>query len=279
MARLTKKRKAELLKEYPDPDAIGRAFAQDFIDARIEDEQAGYKHVLTQDELNYLLEVLPSLVHNEEELEGYNRHVRLRHALVKLINTWRTYFYLFSTKNYTLLYYMQGVSIGFQALNFTKDVPDDFKKLCEKELKNMSDNLNEVWEEFQFAIKALYYADFIIVTLEEEFGLDFTVMRPNIALYEENFKGVQEHATETLNILEKYKKNPHIKGKIHFISARSEELKTIQEADINTLKITLDKKMIIQKLLEKQGVDVRFIDDALEIVDNGGRNEENCIKR
>jgi len=267
LARLTKKRKAELLKEYPDPDAIGRAFAQDFIDARIEDQQAGYKHALNQDELNYLREVLPSLVHNEEENIAYNRYIWLRQALIKLINSWRFYFELFLVGYYTILYHTQGVSIGFKALNFAKDVPDDFKKLCEKELKSMSDNLNNgVWETFRFATKALYYADFIMVTLGEEFGLDFTVMRPNIALYEENFNEVQERATETLNVLEKYKKNSHIKGKIYFVSTRAEMLKTIQEADINTLKITSDKKEIIKSIFETEYAREETIDKTMGLL-------------
>ena len=267
MARLTKKRKAELLKQYPDADAIGRAFAQDFIDARAEDEQAGYKHALTQDELNYLHEVLPSLVHNDEEKRiAYNRYIWLRQALIKLINSWRFYFELFSAGYYTILYHTQGVRIGFQALNFAKDVPDEFTKLCERSLKNMSKNLNSVWETFQFATKALYYADFIMVTLEEEFGLDFTVMRPNITLYEENFKEVQECATETLNILEKYKRNPHIKDKIFFVSKRSKELKTIQEADINTLKITADKQEIIKGIFKTEYAREETIDKTMGLL-------------
>lgn len=266
MARLTKKRKSELLKEYPDPDAIGRAFAQDFIDARIEDEQAGYKHALTQDELNYLREVLPSLVHNEEERIAYNRYIWLRQALIKLINSWRTYFELFSAGYYTILYHTQGVSIGFRALNFAKDVPDDFKKICDTALQNMSDGLSEVWETFQFATKALYYADFIMVTLGETFDLDFTVMRPNIAMYEEEFKDVQKRATETLNILEKYKRNPHIKGKIYFVPTRAEMLKTIQEADINTLKITADRIEIIKNIFETEYAREETIDKTMGLL-------------
>ena len=53
LKRLTMKRKAELLEQYPNADAIGKAYAQDFIDQQIEAHSAGHQHVLTKEEIDY----------------------------------------------------------------------------------------------------------------------------------------------------------------------------------------------------------------------------------
>ena len=265
MKRLTKKRKAELLEQYPNADAIGKAIAQDFIDQQIEAQSAGYKHALEQVEIKYLLEVLPSLAINEEEREAYNRYVRLRKALVKIINSWRFFFETFLHNYYMTLYLLQGVAVGFSALLFAKEAPDDFWKTCISNLRGMNDSLDAAWENFRFSTKAMFYGDFIMATLGETFGLDLSALRPNIPLCEQDFKQLQAKAEETADILTQYRNAKGIKGKIRLTPNPHTDnvFMRIQQTDIDRLKITEDKQYIIKGLIETRGATATTMDDAI----------------
>ena len=262
---LTKKRQRELLKQYPDGNAIGYALTQDFIDQQIEEQSAGYQHVLNQEEIKFLLGVLPKIVTTDEEREAYNRYVRLRKALVKIINSWRFFFEMSLHWYYMTMYLFQGVTIGFKAILSSREATDDFWKICISELRNMHDNLDTAWENFRFSTKAMFYGHFIMTTLEELFGLDLTALRPNITLCEQNFKQVQTKAMETKEILEQYRKARGIKAKIRITpNPHTDNVFTrIQQMDIERLRTTEDKQYIIKALIETRGATAETMDDAV----------------
>ena len=204
MGKLTKEREAELLKLYPDGEDIGRAVIQDMIDdKKAADASRQYTHVLTLEELTFLQGTLKT----NEDIAIYREYLGLQEALVKVKNMILLFQESFFHGLFRVLYLVWPLKMGLGAYCATPDLDNpDYKKTCEAHIK-LTDGIETVWKRYVFTpLMTLYRYDFYLKLLNKlsESGFDYSVFCPNMSMYEQETKALQDEVSQVLRCIEVY---------------------------------------------------------------------------
>jgi len=207
LSKLTKKRKSELLKQYPDGEAIGRAYIEFYLDNHYRVlRNKDYKPILEAEELEFLQSNLIPI----EVYSAYKPFFELREALVRLHNAGILYEQSFDHALYQCIHVIQSIALEIEAIyalsdsqgENTKAYKERFLQLYSNHILMANDNFRIVYEGLlPFSLLGLYHQDYLIEKLGEIYNFDFSVMRNPMESYESNFNSLHQVNKYLLNVI------------------------------------------------------------------------------
>lgn len=249
MKKLTKKRKTELVKQYPDGEAIGKAIVEDYLN--LERRSLGVLHdsssALSNDEIAFLL----STIQAEEDIQAYNRRVEFRDAIYLLANMVSCFDNIFFCGYFRALGLIQPTETALDALRRAPNLLDDFsfKGKALNMLIQLGGELLPSWNIVKNGLRGLYIYDSILGTIGEIQNFDFSVIRPDMENYTNGFLNLQNDAKHFLSTVENF--TAATKGKRRKLSVSRKVTKAVTEvidSDIEELKPSEEAQKVLLTL-------------------------------
>ncbi|MBR1438812.1 MAG: hypothetical protein IJ587_09785 [Synergistaceae bacterium] len=249
--KLTVPRQKKLKKEFPNGEAVGRAFVQFYVEQRKSYKDHNFKTTLTIEEINFLRSTL--YMHDDEKIfKSYN----VLEQMLRQFTHWFDHFeHIFYHGLFRALAILQIPDRDIQTLNSlnSQAIPDekaikDSIEACSQSIKQITDTLIPNWNELMaFAMKKLYSYSLRIEKLQEITKFDFTPLLPDMEHHENEIKRLQDFANtlrETLEdniyIKDLKDKNDAIKVLSEFIQIDTQFLKPNEEERADDIQKAID---------------------------------------
>ena len=204
MKKPDKQRRTELLKLYPDGDAIGRVIVEDYLN--IERYHHGVLNnsipVLSDSEIAFLI----GTIQPEDERQIYNRWVDFRDAIYYLANMVSCLDNLFFCGYFGVLQLIKPAETAFEACSFAPSLTKDerFKARCSIIFDYIEDGLLRAWDNVKNGLHGLILYDVILEVIGEVYKFDFSVIRPDLKKRTKMFMELQEDVISLSNYLSEY---------------------------------------------------------------------------
>ena len=205
LARLTKKRKSELLKQYPDGYTIGRVIIEDYLNGERNKRGVKYnsKMALSNEEIAFLI----STISTEKDRNDYHEQVQFRDGIYTLMNIVSCLDNLFFCGYFRVLGLIQPIIMGLEVYNLNPDFLSNqrYKKKFKALLKQLEKELLQAWENMAGALRGLYFYDFILYVIGEIYDFNFDVIRPDLENRTDGFLNIQDEIHNLSSLITDYR--------------------------------------------------------------------------
>lgn len=275
MKKLTKTQKDNLLKLYPDAQAIGRTFIQDLLNRNNRNNHNPNKNIptLTVEEIIFLKNNL-----SDEDKKIYNEYIQLQEMIARLINKIMLLQQSFHHGFYRVLYFLQPLSIGLKAYCLNPDLSDeDYKNLCQDQVTIIEQGLKSIWKNYVIEIIRIMHIYDVYINILTDVSLykfDYTVISPDPIRFSGDINAIQGTMLDLANTIDEY--NSKMKRKKNKINIPENVTRTLRELGneeiIDNKTLTQLKKIIDTFDKEKTKItvapkfDIFFIRDMMRTI-------------
>lgn len=268
MKRITKKRKEELLKLYPNGEAIGRAIVEEYLnrETSVRSIHPTKKASITYEEINFLADNLSSL----EDIYAYNEYADLCDAVFSLSSSIDCFKHSFTEGHYRILFYIQPVIIGLGTYYLSPELADNpkyepHKEACQNMITLAEDGSLAVWKNIiKNSVKILSILDFILKALGERYNIDFDILSPNMNEIIKGINNLREEFKALQSFLKNYQERTKAqKGHIKIPQKLTNSLKKILEEDFREWLVKQGLKDMLTTTIQSAKINTSYINTLI----------------
>ena len=263
--KLTKKRKAELLEQYPNGNAIGRVIIDDYLNG--ERRKRGFDYdmetALNEKEIAFLI----GTIMTEEDIFAYNKHVKFRDGIYTLMNIVSCLDNLFLSGYFHILQLIRPTMIGLDgyivnpdSIRDNREISKRYKKAIKCIVNEAKNELSTAWENMTNGLRGLYFYDAVLETIGKIHNFNFDVIRPETKKRTDMFLDVRNEIHILMDIIIDYQKAAYgLKDAISIPHTFYELLNEVWNDDYKELQVKKEALDVLTSLIKKANINIPTI--------------------